>query len=57
MAIRKRSIIISIPTVSNTQRKRVEAILDYTKTKPGDKWRLYLDSVGMTPLELRRRSH
>lgn len=57
MAIRKRSIIISIPTVSNTQRKRVEAILDYTKTKSGDKWRLHLDSVGMTPQRMLDLSH
>lgn len=49
MSRRKRNIIVSIPTASHTQRERVEAILDFTKTKPGDVWRLHLDSVGITP--------
>lgn len=49
MSRRKRNIIVSIHTASHTQRERVEAILDFTKTKPGDVWRLHLDSVGITP--------
>lgn len=49
MSRRKRNIIVSIHTASHTQRERVEAILDYTKTKPGDVWRLHLESIGISP--------
>ena len=49
MSRRKRNIIVSIQTASHTQRERLEAILDYTKTKSGDVWQLHLDSIGMSP--------
>ena len=51
---RTKRILVSMPTGSHTQRRKLEGILQYVRERHGASWRLQLDLGGFVRQRLRR---
>ena len=54
MSNRTKHILVSMPTTSHTQRRKLEGILKYVRERHGDSWRLQLDLGGFVRQRLER---
>lgn len=52
-----RRILVSIPTNSHTQRRKLEGLLKYVRERHGDNWRLQLDIGGFESQRLKGFAH